>query len=231
MLCPAEASQKLTHFHLSLTCCSSILSKAWRESRGEKWKWLKSPDLCSFWSKGQTLGRAGQDTHTTSGCVPSPCSQDKKCDWREVKDSQAKHQENCVSISISKSLQEQHCHIWYRHSCCWMTSRSLPALFLFFHHQSFDLKLFSYNWVPTQNLKTSQNPTEEGLPIFSRAKIPSPASTSSLQWLCKWSCCLLSVTRHTVWNASTWNNTMATSATFDLCQVCQLHREPYKPLI
>lgn len=104
---------------------------------------------------------------------PSPCSQDKKCDWREVKDSQAKHQENCVSISISKSLQEQHCHIWYRHSCCWMTSRSLPALFLFFHHQSFDLKLFSYNWVPTQNLKTSQNPTEEGLPIFSEQKYPA----------------------------------------------------------
>lgn len=142
----------------------------------------------------------------------------------------------CLNISISKGLQEQHCHIWPRHSCCWMTSRSLPALFLYFHHRSFDLKLFSYNWVPTQSLKTSQNPAEEGLPIFSRAKIPTTASTFSLQWLCllsKWPRYefpeILAVTRHTVWNASTWNNTMATFATFDLCQVCQLHREPYKP--
>lgn len=208
-----------------------------------KIKVIKSPDLCSLWWKGQSLGRAGQDTHTASECANCSCRcgcaphADKTSNmteqkWRIVKLYSRKTV--CLSISISKGLQEQYCHIWHRHSCCWMTSRSLPAWFLYFHHRSFDLKLLSCNWVPTQSLKTSQKPTEEGLTIFSKAKIPTTASTSSLQWLCllsKWPRCLLAVTRHTVRNASTWNNTMATFATFDSCQVCQLHREPYKPLI
>lgn len=178
--------------------------------------------------KGTELG---QDAHTTSecancscrcGCAPSPCWQDKKCDWTEVKDSQVKYQENCLSISISKGFQEQHCHVWHRHSCCWVTSRSLPALFLYFHHQSFDLKLFSYNQVPTQSLKASQNPRGRvanlqqsknthpclhiflavALPALQRAMLPSVCDKAQL------------------WNASTWNNTVATFAAFDSCQVC-----------
>ena len=147
----------------------------------------------------------------------------------------------CSRISIYKGLQEQHCHIWHRHSCSWTTSRSLPALFLYFHHRSFDLKLFSYNWVPTQTLKASQNPTQKGLPIFSRAKISTTASTSSLHCRCllsKWLRCLLSARRRiniTCHHVKKWNSASNTTLTsyFWLISgdaMCQIHRSSSETL-
>lgn len=139
-----------------------------------------------------------------------------------------------------KGLQEQHCHIWHRHSCSWMTSRSLPALFLYLHHRWFDLELFSYNWVPTQILKMSQNPTEKGLPVFSRTKIPTTASTSSFHCCCllsKRPHCLLSARRrigikcHHTKQSNSDSNTIPWVATFNSRWCCVPATQSHETLI
>lgn len=80
-----------------------------------------------------------------------------------------------------------------------MTSRSLPALFLYFHQRSFDLKLFSYNWVPTQTKNISKSNTERVANLQQSKNTHPTASTSPLHCRCllsKWLHCLLSARRH-----------------------------------